>query len=303
MLVPATDDPPTLERCLTAVHRARPTEVLVQHRPRGAGPAAARNLAARRTSADVIVFVDADVEIHPDAVDRVRTAFARDGGLTAVFGCYDDRPYARGIVSRFRNLLHHHIHASSPGPAETFWAGLGAIRREAFLAAGGFDAARFPTPAIEDIELGARLRRAGARIQLDPDIRGTHLKRWSLGGMIRTDVVRRGVPWVRLQLEARSLSGALNLAPRHRLSALACVLAAGSLAARRPRAATGFVALLVALNARFYELLARRGGPGLAVAAVPLHVLHHLLAVASLPLGLVAHVASRRGAGSTEAPS
>jgi hypothetical protein len=250
----------------------------------------------------VIVFVDADVELHPDALDRVRGAFARDGGLTALFGSYDDRPVAPGIVSRFRNLLHHHVHASSPGPAETFWAGLGAIRREAFLAAGGFDAERFPRPAIEDIELGARLRREGARIELDPSIRGTHLKRWSIGDMVRTDLVRRGVPWVRLQLEARSVSGALNLSPRHRLSALACLLGAASLALRRPLVATGSVAALVALNAQFYSLLARRGGVVLAVAGLPLHALHHLLAVLSVPLGLAAHFRSGRP-GVRRAPS
>jgi GT2 family glycosyltransferase len=301
VLVPATDDPPTLERCLAAVRRARPTEVLVQRRPHGAGPAAARNRAAARTGAEVIVFVDADVELHPDALDRVRAAFARHSDLTAVFGSYDDRPDAPGTVSRFRNLLHHHVHTSSPGPAETFWAGLGAIRREAFLAAGGFDAERFPRPAIEDIELGARLWRRGARIELDPRIRGTHLKQWSIGAMVRTDLLRRGVPWVRLQLEARSGSGALNLSPRHRLSALACVLGAASLLARRPLAAAGSVAALVVLNAPFYSLLARRGGAALVVAALPLHALHHLLAVISVPLGLAAHVASRRAARAREA--
>ena len=39
--------------------------------------------------------------------------------------------------------------------------GLGAIRREAFDAVGGFDAQRFPRPSIEDVELGMRLHAAG----------------------------------------------------------------------------------------------------------------------------------------------
>ena len=127
--------------------------------------------------------------------------------LVAVFGSYDDQPADPAPVSRFRNLLHHHVHSSSPGPAETFWAGLGAIRRDAFLAAGGFDAARYPEPAIEDIELGTRLVADGASIVLDPQIRGTHLKRWSLTSMVRTDLVRRGIPWVQLQLESGRSSG------------------------------------------------------------------------------------------------
>ena len=71
-------------------------------------------------------------------------------------------------MSAFRNLLHHHVHQQAAGPATTFWAGLGAVRREAFLASAGFDAERYPVPSIEDIELGMRLAPTAARIGLDP---------------------------------------------------------------------------------------------------------------------------------------
>jgi hypothetical protein len=208
----------------------------------------------------------------------------------AVFGSYDDQPADPAPVSRFRNLLHHHVHSSSPGPAETFWAGLGAIRRDAFLAAGGFDAASYPEPAIEDIELGMRLVAGGASIALDPEIRGTHLKRWSLTSMVRTDLLRRGIPWVRLQLESGRSSGALNLGWRHRLSALAAVAALWAAAARRPFSAAAALGSLVALNARFYALLRRQGGMVLAAVGLPLHVLHHLVSVTAAVAGGVAHL-------------
>ena len=165
----------------------------------------------------MLVFVDADVVVHGDAIERLRGAFAADPALTAAFGSYDDAPAAPGTVSRFRNLLHHHVHASSPGPAETFWAGLGAVRRDAFAEAGGFDADRFPGPAVEDIDLGRRLRARGGRIVLDPEIRGTHLKRWSLAGMVRTDLAQRAIPWTRVQLEERRLASVLNLGWRQRV--------------------------------------------------------------------------------------
>jgi hypothetical protein len=44
---------------------------------------------------------------------------------------------------------------------------------------------------------------------------------------------------------------------------------------------------MIAPNARFYALLARRGGPRLALAGVPLHLLHHLTAAASVPAGVL----------------
>ena len=64
-----------------------------------------------------------------------------------------------------------------------------------------FDEVRYRKPQIEDVELGYRLRQRGKRIMLDPTIQGTHLKAWTFGGIIRTDLTQRGIPWVRLLLE------------------------------------------------------------------------------------------------------
>ena len=240
----------------------------------------------------MVAFVDADVAVHPDgALERLRGAFAADPDLTAAFGSYDDAPEDPGAVSRFRNLLHHHVHTSNAGPADTFWAGLGAVRRDAFIAHGGFDAERYGEPAIEDIELGSRLHGAGASIVLDPEIRGTHLKRWSLGSMVSTDLNQRGVPWVRLQLETGEVSGSLNLTWANRLSALASVAAALATLKRRPvLAAAAIGALVGVLNARFYALLRRVGGVPLMLAGIPLHVLHHLVSALSVAVGVIGHL-------------
>ena len=217
-----------------------------------------------------------------------------DPGLAAVFGSYDDRPEAPGTVSQFRNLLHHHVHQEGAGPALTFWAGLGAVRREAFEAVGGFDAERYPRPSIEDVELGLRLTRAGHAIRLDPELQGTHLKAWTVGTMVRTDLWRRGVPWVALMAGHRESSRELNLGWRNRLSAAAALLAASGVAARRPRRAAVGAASLVLLNGRLYRLLVRRLGPVGAAGGVALHVVHLLAATVSVPLGLVEHFRSRR---------
>jgi GT2 family glycosyltransferase len=291
VVVPATNQPPGLDSCLAAIAAAadQPEELIVVRDPAELGPAAARNVGAREASADVLVFLDADVEIHADAFARIRAAFAADPELTAVFGSYDDNPSAPGPVSGFRNLLHHWVHTTSEGPATTFWAGLGAVRRAAFLSVGGFDEDRFTRPSIEDVELGLRLTAQGARIRLDPGLRGTHTKRWTVWDMVRTDFTHRGVPWVRLMLRSRSAGTALNLGWRHRLSAAACVVGVVGVTRRKPAAAAGALAALVALNRPFYGLLVRRRGPLEAGAGVALHVLHHLTSAAAVPAGIVAH--------------
>jgi Glycosyl transferase family 21 len=307
VVVPATDRPPTLPRCLAALRRSvgpdggplDGLEVIVVDGPPELGVCAARNSGARDASGEVVVFVDADVEVHPDALARIQAAFAAAPALTAVFGSYDDAPPG-GTVAAFRNLLHHHVHQAAGGPATTFWSGLGAVRREAFLAAGGFDGSRFPHPSVEDIELGARLTGAGARIVLDPAVQGTHLKAWTLRGMVRTDFARRGVPWVALllrsgQWRAGGESTALNLGWRHRLSAAACAVGALALPARRPTVVAAALLVLVGANHRFYGLLAHRRGVRGAVAGVGLHAVHHLTAVAAVPAGIAVHVWERRG--------
>lgn len=289
-IVPATDRPATLPACLAALEAGerRPDETIVQRDPAAAGPAAARNLAAASTDADVLVFVDSDVEVHPAALAAIERRFAEDPALAAVFGAYDDDPRHPGLTSRYRNLLHHHVHAGAAGEAETFWAGLGAIRREAFEATGGFDAGRFPQASIEDIELGARLRRGGARIVLDPSIRGRHLKAWTPWSMARTDLTRRGIPWARLLLRDGG-SSALNLGRRQRASAAASVVLAAALLARRPRLALAALAANLVLDRSLYALLARRGGTGLLLAGIGLHQVHQLTAAASVPAALALH--------------
>jgi len=296
-VIPATNGPETLERVRAAIEAAAapPEEILVVDEPSHAGPAAARNAGAQRASGEVLVFVDADVLVHRDAFVRIRAAFESDPGLSGVFGSYDDEPAHDGTVSAFRNLLHHHVHQASPGLVMTFWAGLGAIRRDAFLGIGGFDDG-YAVPSIEDVELGLRLSDAGHRIELAPDIQGKHLKRWTLPGMIHCDVLHRGVPWLTLLLARGRLPAALNLRWPHRVSALASIGLGGALAARRYRAVVPAAALLIALNHAFYRLLWEKLGPRKAAIGVGLHVVHHLSAVAASPLALWVYLRTRRAA-------
>lgn len=289
VVVPATNAPSTLPQCLAALEASvEPADEVVVVTDPALSATAARNQGAARAVGDVVVFVDADVEVHPDALGRLRGALDADDELTAIFGSYDDSPADPGLVSAFRNLLHHHVHHRSAGPAETFWTGLGAVRRKAFLAVGGFDQDQYPHPSIEDIELGDRLRAAGHRVALDPRILGTHLKVWTVRSMVWTDFIRRGVPWVSLQVRRRRVSGALNCGWRHRLSAAATVVAVGAAALTVVPLVVAGIAALVGLNLSFYGLLLRRLGPLQAVASVGLHGLHHLVAVAAVPVGVVA---------------
>jgi GT2 family glycosyltransferase len=295
VVIPATDGRQTVERCLAALHETldAPEEIILVEEPAGLGPAAARNQGARRAAGDLLVFLDSDVVVHRDAFRRIRAAFNADPELSAVFGAYDDDPLPGGVVSDFRNLLHHHVHHSSAGPATTFWAGLGAIRRDEFLGVGGFDEDRFSYPSVEDIDLGMRLVARDKRIVLDPAIQGKHLKRWTLGSMVSTDLLRRGSPWVQLLVDRSANSTTLNLGWRHRASAAASVCCIAALLARKPKLAGAALSVLFCLNTDFYVLLYKKRGFRQAAAGVPLHLLHHLVSVVAVPLGVSQHLRAK----------
>ena len=188
-----------------------------------AGPAAARNDAARVATGDVLLFVDADVAVHADIVGRLRAALSATV-VDAVVGVYDDQPPAPNFFSRYKNLLQRYVHLDARPDGATFWGACGAVRRSALAAVGGFDE-RFRHPSVEDIDLGYRLTKAGYRIAFRHDVQVTHLKTWTLATLVRSDVLRRAVPWTWLLMRESSIRPDLNLRRRHRLAgATACAL-------------------------------------------------------------------------------
>ncbi len=139
------------------------------------GPARARNHGARRPAETSCSFSIPTSRPLSDLAARVAELFTEHRELTAVMGSYDDTPGEPGFLSQYRNLLHHFVHQNGQEKASTFWAGCGAVRRQAFHEMGGFDES-YADPSIEDIELGSRLLRAGYTIHLVKDLQVKHLK-------------------------------------------------------------------------------------------------------------------------------
>jgi len=172
----------------------------------------------------------------------------------------------------------------------------------------GFDVARFPRGQIEDIELGYRLRDRGGRILLDPAIQGTHLKRWTFGVMVRTDIRDRGIPWMRLLLErGGGPAASLNAT---RFEQLKVVLAAGAAVAllaaavaRDARLAIAGGALLLLLmvsNVRTYAWFAAQRNWTFALLVVPLHLGYYFANAFAAAIGVLDHmIRPRRTAGAS----
>jgi glycosyltransferase involved in cell wall biosynthesis len=117
------------------------------------GPARAKNAGARWARGDVIVFVDADLRLAPDCVERLAApiltgaevgTFTRDIGVANP----DDRwgqcwSLRRGVAPS----------TYMPAGVPDRWANFRAVDRRAFLAAGGYDDAGYG----EDMTLAPKL--------------------------------------------------------------------------------------------------------------------------------------------------
>ena len=257
------------------------------------GPGRARNLGAAKARGDILLFIDADVAISPQTVGTVQMIFSLEPEIAALFGSYDDEPAEPNFISQYRNLLHHYVHQQGLVDASTFWGGCGAIRRDIFLAIGGFDE-RYVKPSVEDIDLGYRLRNAGHSIRLCKSLQVKHLKRWDIVAMLKADFFHRALPWTEIILRERKCINDLNTGISGRVSVMLVLLITSSLIAvawlpfALPTA--GLMALiLLVLNAPLYRFFLEKRGFRFALLSIPCHWLYFLYSGVGFAVGTVRH--------------
>lgn len=161
------------------------------------GKARALNQAMLHLNTDIMITVDVDTLLAPNAIAEMRTAFAKEKELVAATGvlspvCADNfsghvlqwfqtYEYIRNFISRFAWMRQDGLLLISGAFAS--------FRRQALLDVGGFDAQCL----VEDYELIHRLRRYAVDHQLDWRIRviGSAQGRTSAPSNVRSFLLQR----------------------------------------------------------------------------------------------------------------
>ena len=260
---------------------ARKAGATVLHMAECRGPSAARNYAAQQAQGNLLLFVDVDVLIRRDTITRVVADFTAQPGIAAVFGTYDTEPEAENFLSQYKNLVHHFVHQQSNSDAATFWAGCGAVRKDIFLAVGGFDQKKYTRPCIEDIELGHRLKINGHRILMDKQIQVKHLKEWRLTSLLRADILNRAVPWTRLILQRKAMIDDLNLKISQKFCAFLTGLFCLCVAASFKSVWMIFIALvsltvIILINQKLIRFFLSHRSLSFTIGAFGMHLLYYL---------------------------
>jgi len=152
------------------------------------GPATARNRGVNDARGDVIVFLDDDVVPAPDAVSVHAAAHRGSLDRVVVGPMLPPASWRRPSWVRWeeQKLLSQYEAMSSgryPCSYRQFFTGNASLRRDRFIAAGGFDPS---FDRAEDVELGYRLSRGGSQFTFEPAARVWHYPSRSFATWKRT---------------------------------------------------------------------------------------------------------------------
>ena len=266
-----------------------------------------RNLGAEHALGEILVFFDADQVMEPGTLRAYVDTLKEYPEVDAVVGSLAPHTPMPGFFSKFKNFQHHYTHQTADREGATLDSGRLAFRRRAFEELGGFEPA-FSHASIEDIALGYRMRRQGRRIRFEPTIQVTHLKRYTLGQMVRSDIFHRAIPWAGLMLRERVFRNDLNTRSSNVGSVILAWLISPSMIAGLIGWVSGWwmaaaaIVLIWFLNRSFLSGCRHQFGWWFAVRAalfLPLMYFYHGV---GLVAGVFAYLLGASIAGEREAP-
>lgn len=275
------------------------------HLSMGSGPAVARNEGAEKAKGDVLLFIDTDVVVGDDCLERVAGFFRESGGRPrGLTGVQAVRMGYRNFSSRYKNLWMRYSFLRAPEESALFYTSIGAVPRKLFREMGGFDR-RYRSPSLEDTDFGNRIWARGGRIKIIKDLEVRHNKYYSLAGLLKNDFLRASEEtrsWLRNFGKSDSLFRGRTSVPLGYIWGLAGagLAAAGALSIMFFSPLPGLIAFGVGLvvlwlgNLKMMLWMRKAGGNGFFIRTLFFLFLDLLVAGAGIIWGIIGYLAGKK---------
>lgn len=207
VVIPAFQAGATLERCISALRKQDGVERIIvvddggnpdfselQKRydleivdsNQSGSAAAARNCGAKRSSEEILIFIDADVIVDEGALAKLIAPIKAELA-DATVGNYSDRLEKLNFYEAYKQLYIHQIYSRTSGFIyNEYWTAIGAVRRSVFNELDGFKES-FMGASGEDTDFGLRLSDGGFSIFSVAQAQGAHLSGLTLTTTIDND--------------------------------------------------------------------------------------------------------------------
>lgn len=224
VIIPNRNGEATVGKCLTAAFRSRykPFEVIVVddgsedgsveiikrfpcrliQLEKHSGAARARNVGAQESRGDIFFFTDADCLMQEDTLSAAVRALAEEGAGAVVGGSYTRIPHDKVFFSIFQSVFINYSETKRPENPDYIATHAMMIDAGLFRRQGGFDE-RF-LPILEDVEFSHRLRKAGVRLVMRPEVLVQHIFNFSMLRSLR-NAWRKSTYWTIYSLGHRDV--------------------------------------------------------------------------------------------------
>ncbi|HTL70234.1 MAG TPA: glycosyltransferase [Candidatus Eisenbacteria bacterium] len=283
----------------TAVRaRALADRVIVQ--PSNRGCSLARNAGRAAATGEICVFMDSDVVLRKDSLEKIAAYFDAHPEVDALTGRLAAEHPNPDFFSQYKNLYMHYIFGLLPDRVSFLYGSIHAVRSR-------IEPIYDPLTLIaNDTELGQRLKEGGRTIAYLNDLEVVHLKRYDLCSLLRNDFK---IPfyWTDFFIRHRghrqiwkNKSGYLHSPKVQILSLLVMPVlllsAVASLAGfeNAPAALAALLAVWFALNAKFLFFLASARGPLFGILSIGMTFLDHVVMMSGVLWGFAVHGVLRR---------
>ncbi len=143
---------------------------------KNSGAGFARNLGAKKSNGNVLIFLDADVEIKSNALKIVNEYFNRKNNYGMIQGIYSNKVKYKSKTNEYEQCYFEYYiftetkkHKFTQSLITNFFA----IQKNIFKKNKGF-VTYFPGASLEDQEFGFRLQRNGHKIEILRNLKTVH---------------------------------------------------------------------------------------------------------------------------------